>query len=115
MKKFLFTLVLLFALTSYSQDKKIIFKVNDTITSGCFYVSPDFPKVVLIETETETLRFDDVVPGDEMDDYYSLYSNYDSFRFDIYHNNSKVIVYTINPDKTEYVKLYNIELKNPSN
>jgi hypothetical protein len=110
MKKLLFALVLLFSLTSYSQDKvDIINKVNDTIINGYFSVSPDFPKVVVIKTETETLRFDDVVPGDEMDDYYSLYSNDDSFRFDIYE--CKVIVYTINPDKNQYVKLYNIELK----
>lgn len=110
MKKLLFALVLLFSLASYSQDKvDVINKINDTITDGYFSVSPDFPKVVVIKTETETLRFDDMVPGDEMDDYYSLYSNDDSFRFDIYQ--CKVIVYTINPDKTEYVKLYNIELK----
>lgn len=108
MKKLLYTLVLLFSLTSYSQEK-FIDKVNDTINSGYFSISPDFPKVVVIKTETETLRFDDMVPGDEMDDYYSLYSNDDSFRFDIYE--CKVMVYTINPDKTEYVKLYNIELE----
>ena len=110
LKSLLFILVLLFTLTSYSQDKvDVIKKVNDTITSGYFSISPDFPKVVVIKTETETLRFDDMVPGDEMDDYYSLYSNDDTFRFDIYE--CKVIVYTINPDKTEYVKLYNIELE----
>ena len=114
MKKLLLALVLfLFGLTSYSYSQEIKFisidKVNDVNTNGYFSVSPDFPKVVVIKTETETLRFENVVPGDEMDDYYSLYSNDDSFRFDIYQ--CKVIVYNINPDKTEYIKLYNIELK----
>jgi len=111
MKKLLFALVLLFSLTSYSQEKKFesINKVNDKIATGYVYESIDYPKVVVIKTDTETLRFEDVVPGDEMDDYYTLYSNDDNFRFDIY--KCKVIVYTKNTDKTAYVKLYNIELK----
>jgi hypothetical protein len=110
MKKLLFALVLLFGLTSYSQEKfGYIDKVNDVITNGYFSVSPEFPKVVVIKTNTDTLKFEKVVPGDEMDDYYTMYSNDDNFRFDIYE--TKVIVYTMNPDKTKYIKLYNIELK----
>ena len=110
MKKLLFALVLLFSLTSYSQEKfGYIDKVNDVNTDGYFSVSPEFPKVLVIKTNTETLRFEKVVPGDEMYDYYTMYSNDDNFQFDIYE--TKVIVYTINPDKTAYVKLYNIELK----
>ena len=110
MKKLLFALVLLFGLTSYSQDKfGSIDKVNDVITNGYFSVSPEFPKVVIIKIDTDTLRFENIIPGDEMYDYYTLYSNTDNFRFDIYE--SKVIVWAMSTDRTEYVKLYNIELK----
>jgi len=108
MKKLLFTLVLLFSLISYSQEYKVL-RVNDTICkNGYVSVSTDFPKVVVIKTDNQTLKFEDVVPGDEMDDYYTLYSNDDNFRFDFYQ--CKVVFYTKNKD--EYNKQYTIDIIN---
>ncbi len=110
MKKIYILFIILFSLKSYSQ---IIYKVNDSITNGKFSVSPDFPKVIIIETETQKMKFDDVFPGKEMYDYYTLYSNDHTFRFDIYHNSLSVIVY-VRSRKSKYIKLYNIELKSHS-
>lgn len=55
------------------------------------------------------VRFENVVPGDYMDDYYSIYSKDNIFRFDFY--DFKVIVYVINESKNFYIKQYFIELK----
>ena len=111
MKKLLFALVLLFSLTSYSQDRlQTINKVNDVLVSdGYIYESETYPKVVILKTDDMKLRLENVEKIDDVPEYYSLYSTDEKFRLDFY--DCKVIVYTINPDKNQYVKLYNIELK----
>ena len=108
MKKLLLSLLLLlFSLNSFSQ-KYIVSKVNDTIVSNSYvYESKDFPKKVVIKVESNKLEFDNVVPGDFVNDFYSLYSKDDNFKISFSKN--KVIVYTLNKDRWEV--LYNIDLK----
>lgn len=111
MKKLLFALVLLFSLTSYSQDRlQTINKVNDTLVSdGYIYESENHPKVVILKTDNMKLRLENVEKIDDVPEYYSLYSTDEKFRLDFY--DCKVIVYTMNENKTMYLEQYNIELK----
>lgn len=107
MKKLLLSLLLLFSLNSFSQ-KYIVSKVNDTIVSNSYvYESKDFPKKVVIKVESNKLEFDNTVPGDFFNGFYSLYSKDDNFKISFSKN--KVIVYTLNKDRWEV--LYNIDLK----
>lgn len=110
MKTLLLSLsLLLFSLNSFSQ-KYIVSKVNDTIVSNSYvYESKDFPKKVVIKIESVKLEFDNVVPGDFVEDIYSLYSKDDNFRFSF--GKTKVVVYTKNKEKTEWIVLYDIDLK----
>jgi hypothetical protein len=111
MKFFLFALFIFFSFISYSQDRcQTITKINDSIVSdGYVYESENYPKVVVLKTDNMKVSFENVVPGDYMEDYYSLYSKDDIFRFDFY--DFKVIVYVINESKNFYMKQYLIELK----
>lgn len=111
MKKTLTALFILFFSTSYSQDRfQTITKINDIIVlDGYIYESETYPKVVLLKTDDMEVRFENVIPGDYMDDYYSLHSKDDVFRFDFY--DFKVIVYVLNETKKFYIKQYFIELK----
>lgn len=107
MKNLLLSLLLLFSLNSFSQ-KYIVSKVNDTIVSNSYvYESKDFPKKVVIKVESNKLEFDNAVPGDFVNGFYSLYSKDDNFKISFSKN--KVIVYTLNKDRWEV--LYNIDLK----
>jgi hypothetical protein len=111
MKKLLFALVLLFSLTSYSQDRlQTINKVNDTLVSdGYIYESETYPKVVILKTDDMKLRLENVEKIDDVPEYYSLYSTDEKFRLDFY--DCKVIFYTMNETKTMYLEQYIIELK----
>lgn len=112
MKKLLLALVLfLFGLTSYSQDRlQTINKVNDTLVSdGYIYESETYPKVVILKTDNMKLRLENVEKIDDVPEYYSLYSTDEKFRLDFY--DCKVIVYTMNENKTMYLEQYIIELK----
>ena len=105
MKNLLLSLLLLFSLNSFSQ-KYIVSKVNDTIVSNSYvYESKDFPKKVVIKVESNKLEFDNAVPGDFVNGFYSLYSKDDNFKISFSKN--KVIVYTLNKDRWEV--LYNID------
>ena len=110
MKTLLLSLsLLLFSLNSFSQ-KYIVSKVNDTIVSNSYvYESKDFPKKVVIKLNSSKLEFDNVIPRDFVDDVYSLYSKDDNFKFSF--SKTKVMVFTKNKDKSEWIILYNIDLK----
>jgi len=117
MKKLLIALVILFSLTSYSQDTLLpkdrlqtINKVNDTlVTDGYIYESETYPKVVILKTDNMKLRFENVEKVDDVPEFYSLYSKDDKFRLDFY--DCKVIVWTMNETNTNYIKQYIIDLK----
>lgn len=108
MKKLLLSLLLLFSSLSYSQEYRIV-KVNDTISNGYISESVDYPKRFVIKTEKITLTFDNVIPGDATDKYYTLYSNDDNFEFDVYE--SSILVKVKDIKKQEWIQLYHIKLK----
>lgn len=107
--KNLLLLLLLFSLNCFSQ-KYIVSKVNDKIVNSSYvYKSKDFPNKVVIKLESNKLEFNNVIPGDFVDGVYSLYSKDDNFKFSFSKN--KVMIFTKDIDKSQWIILYNIDLK----
>lgn len=112
MRKLLFSLLLLSSINLFSQDFKVL-RVNDTLVTNS-HVILNFPKELgdpisklSIVLPLKKLVFINVYTGDFMEDYYTIYSNDDKFKFvfseckiDVYYENNKL--------------LYNLEIeKNP--
>jgi len=114
MKKILFSLLLLSSMNLFSQEFFKVLKVNDIPVNGS-YVVLSFPKELgdpvsnlIIGIPSKTSVFTKVSTGDFMDDYYTIYSNDDKFKFvfseckiDVYDENNKLL-YNLETKKILY-------------
>lgn len=114
MKKILFSL-LLSSMSLFSQEFFKVLKVNDVPVNGS-YVVLSFPKELgepvsnlIIGIPSQTSIFTKVSIGDFMDDYYTIYSNDDKFKFifseckiDVYDIDKKIVLYSLETEKIPY-------------
>ena len=115
MRKLLFSLLLLSSLNLFSQEFFKVLKVNDVPVTGS-YVVLSFPKELgdpvsnlIIGIPSKTSIFTKVSTGDFMDDYYTMYSNDDKFKFvfseckiDVYDISNKIVLYSLETEKIPY-------------
>jgi hypothetical protein len=115
MKKLLFSLLLLSSINLFSQEFFKVFKVNDISVTGS-YVVLSLPKELgdpisnlIIGIPSQTSIFTKVLTGDFMNDYYTVYSNDNKFKFvfsecsiDVYDIKNKIKLYTLETEKIPY-------------